>query len=69
MQTFTKAEMIWVSEALDKLAVEYRQKENDTETTNIEAGLYKLRADQLSGISSRLRSAVENNNKRIEIKY
>ena len=69
MQTFTKNELTWVVGELDKLACQYRQEMNNPEITKIEAGLLKLRSEQLAGISDRLSAAVKNGDKRIEIKY
>lgn len=67
MQTITKIEVDWMVEALKMTSEYYRV--HSKRTSQIEASLAILRAEQLDSIIERLDQAVKDGNKRIEIKY
>ncbi len=71
MQSFTKIEIVWIADALDDRADWLRDfvtsHENEMIASTCMAA--RLRADQLAAAAEKLRKAVENGNKRIEIKY
>lgn len=67
MQVFTKIEVDWVVEALKTTSEYYRI--HSKRTSQIEASLAILRAEQLEAIMEKLEKAVKDRNKRIEIKY
>lgn len=67
MQSFTKNEIDWMLEAL-KLTGEYYNT-HSKRCAGMEASLAVLRAEQLASISDRLQKAVDDGNKRMEIKY
>lgn len=68
MQSFTKTEIFWIANELDSLAkiCEKRLNERIYDQTIIES--YQLRSEQYIDISRRLRAALEEGSKRIEIK-
>jgi hypothetical protein len=67
MQSISKNEVAWVVEALNLTATYYQT--HSRRCAGMEAGLATLRAEQLTGISERLQKALDDGNKRIEIKY
>lgn len=67
MQQFTKVELSWIIGEFDKLANGLNQQSKE-ETDRGFAKAYRLRAEQYADISRRLRLALKEGNKRIEIK-
>lgn len=67
MQSFTKIEIVWIADALDRLS-----RILDDHATELSdkgfSGLYQLKSEQYTDISRRLRAALAENSKRIEIK-
>lgn len=67
MQKFTKVEISWMIGEFDKLARGLEQQSKE-ETDRGFAKAYRLRSEQYVDISRRLRLALKEGNKRIEIK-
>lgn len=67
MQTITKIEVDWTVEALKMTSEYYRI--HSKRTSQIEASLAVLRAEQLEAITDKLEKAIEDENKRIAIEY
>jgi len=67
MQTFTKAEISWMADKFDKLAKSLGQRFKET-PNGVLTKLYQLRSEQYADISRRLRIALEEGDKRIEIR-
>lgn len=67
MQAFTKIEVDWMVEALKTTSEYYRI--HSKRTSQIEASLAILRAEQLEAIMEKLEKAVKDGNKRIAIEY
>ena len=67
MQTFTKIEISWIAVEFDKLAKEHENQSKET-TDREFAKMHQLRSEQYADISRRLRLALKEGNKRIEIK-
>lgn len=67
MQSFTKQEIEWTSEAVAGIAKQLAYSGEAAET-DIVRGLSRLRSEQLQSISERLTAAAENNDKRIAIR-
>lgn len=67
MQSFSKNEIAWAVEALNLTATYYQT--HSRRCAGIEAGLATLRSEQLTSIFERLQKALDDGNKRIEIKY
>ncbi len=67
MQKFTKIEISWIVTEFDKLAKSLEQQAKETPDRAF-AKMYQLRSEQYADISRRLRLALKEGNKRIEIK-
>ena len=67
MQAFTKIEVDWMVEALKTTSEYYRI--HSKRTSQIEASLAILRAEQLEAIIEKLGNSVNYGNKRIAIEY
>lgn len=67
MQKFTNIEISWMVCGFNKLAREM-ERQSKEETDRGFAKAYRLRSEQYADISRRLRLALEEGNKRIEIK-
>ncbi|NBK77322.1 hypothetical protein D5272_01635 [bacterium D16-76] len=67
MHTITKIEVDWIVEALKMTSGYYRI--HSKRTSQIEASLAILRAEQLEAIMEKLEKAVKDKNKRIAIEY
>lgn len=67
MKSFTKTEITWMIGALRSEAEQRREQMNITRSSTL-AALYEARANDFDGLADRLQEAVDNNNKRIEIK-
>lgn len=67
MQKFTKTEISWIAVEFDKLAKEYG-KDADEATDRKFSKVCQMRADQYTDISRRMKLALKEGNKRIEIK-
>ena len=68
MQSFTTVELAWLSKEMKKLASQHENISQMAAATNAERALYHLRAEQLSSIADRLAKAIENGDRRIEIR-
>lgn len=69
MKSFTKVEIAWIVDTLEKSAEQLKNLSTMEAATGAESALYTLRAEQLTVTAEKLREAVEAGNKRIEIKY
>ena len=67
MQSFTKIEISWMSGEFEKLSKTLEQQAKETPDREF-AKMYQLRSEQYADISRRLRAALKEGNKRIEIK-
>ena len=69
MQKFTKTEISWMAIELDKQAAALKwQSENPIDRNDAKLSeTYRLRSEQYADISKRLRIALKEGNKRIEI--
>lgn len=67
MQKFTKVEISWMIGEFDTLAKGLEQQSQE-ETDRGFAKVYRLRSEQYSDISRRLRLSLKEGDKRIEIK-
>lgn len=67
MQKFTKIEISWMAVTFEKLANEHERQFKETLDKEF-AKLHQLRAEQYADISRRLRLALKEGDKRIEIK-
>ena len=67
MEKLTRNELQWLLEAASLTASYYDQRGHRAET-KVERGLAALRSEQLTGISERLKRALDGGDKRIEIK-
>lgn len=67
MQSFTKIEISWVTAELDKLAKSLEQQSVETPDRTF-AKIYRLRSEQYTDISRRLRAALKKGSKRIKIR-
>ena len=68
VQSFTTVELAWLSKEMKELAGQRERMSQMTAATNVERELYHLRAEQFSSIADRLAKAVENGDRRIEIR-
>ena len=69
MQSFTKNEITWMIDLLsEKIALADELKRSES-ASNAERALYNLRAEQMIVMREKLRKAVADGNKRIEVKY
>lgn len=69
MKSFTKVEIAWIVDTLEKSAEQSKKLSTLEAATEAERALYSLRAEQLTITAEKLREAVNAGNKRIEIKY
>lgn len=67
MQKFTKTEISWIAVEFEKLAKQYR-KDADKASDRELAKICLMRADQYNYISIRMKLALKEGSKRIEIK-
>ncbi len=67
MQKFTKIEISWIVTEFDKIAKGLEQQAKETPDRAF-SKMYQLRFEQYADISRRLRLALKEGNKRIEIK-
>lgn len=67
MQRFTKIEISWMAVEFDKLAKEHEIQSKETQDREF-AKMHQLRFEQYADISRRLRLALKEGDKRIEIK-
>ena len=67
MQKFTKTEVSWMAVEFEKLAKEHERQSEETPDREF-AKMYQLRSEQYTDISRRLRLALKEGDKRIEIK-
>lgn len=68
MQSFSRAEIMWMSEEMKSLSEQREYMSQMVAATKVERELYHLRAEQFSSIADRLAKAVENGDRRIEIR-
>jgi len=67
MQKFTKIEVSWMAVEFEKMANEHEQQSKETSDREF-AKMHQLRSEQYTDISRRLRLALKEGDKRIEIK-
>lgn len=67
MQKFTKIEVSWMAVEFEKMAKEHEQQSKETSNREF-AKMHQLRSEQYTDISRRLRLALKEGDKRIEIK-
>ena len=67
MQKFTKIEVSWLAVEFEKMAKEHEQQSKETSDREF-AKMHQLRSEQYTDISRRLRLALKEGDKRIEIK-
>ena len=67
MQKFTKIEVSWMAVEFEKMAKEHEQQSKETSDREF-ANMHQLRSEQYTDISQRLRLALKEGDKRIEIK-
>lgn len=67
MQSFTKIEISWIAGELERQAKLMKQQSTDAPDKAF-AKLYRLRSEQYIDISNRIRKALKQGDKRIEIK-
>lgn len=67
MQKFTKIEVSWMAVEFEKMAKEHEQQSKETSDREF-AKMHQLRSEQCTDISRRLRLALKEGDKRIEIK-
>lgn len=67
MQSFTKIEISWMAVEFEKLSRTLKQQASETSDRQF-AKMYQLRSEQYTDISRRLRAALKEGSKRIEIK-
>lgn len=68
MQAFTKIEIEWIATTLEERAEQYKTMFCGDERSSLKS-LCNLRAEQLTACAEKMRKAVDNTDKRIEIKY
>ena len=68
MQSFSRAEIMWMSEEMKILSEQREYMSQMVAATKVERELYHLRAEQFASIADRLAKAVENGDRRIEIR-
>lgn len=68
MQSFTTVELAWLSREMKELAEQRENMSQMTAATVVERELYHLRAEQFASIAARLEKAVENGDRRIDIR-
>lgn len=67
MQKFTKIEISWIVSEFDKLAKTMERQSKEMPDRSF-AKIYQIRSEQYADISRRFRAALQEGNKRIEIK-
>ena len=67
MQKFTNIEVSWMAVEFEKMAKEHEQQSKETSDREF-AKMHQLRSEQYTDISQRLRLALKEGDKRIEIK-
>lgn len=67
MQKFTKTEISWIAVEFDKLARQYGKDADEASDRKL-AKMCQMRADQYTDISRRMKLALKEGSKRIEIK-
>lgn len=67
MQKFTKIEISWMAVEFEKLAKEHERLSKETSDREF-AKMHQLRFEQYTDVSRRLRLALKEGDKRIEIK-
>ena len=67
MQKFTKIEVSWMAVEFEKMAKEHEQQSKETSDREF-AKMHQLRSEQYTDISQRLRLALKEGDKRLEIK-
>ena len=67
MQKFSKIEVSWMAVEFEKMAKEHEQQSKETSDREF-AKMHQLRSEQYTDISRRLRLALKEGDKRIEIK-
>ena len=68
MQSFSRAEIMWMSEEMKSLSEQREYMSQMAAATNVERAFFCLRAEQFASIADRLAKAVENDDRRIEIR-
>lgn len=69
MQSFTKNEMTWMIDLLSEKINLMDELKRSESTSGVERALCNLRAEQMIVMRDKLRKAVDDGNKRIEVKY
>ena len=67
MQKFTKIEVSWMAVEFEKMAKDHEPQSKETSDREF-AKMHQLRSEQYTDISRRLRLALKEGDKRIEIK-
>lgn len=67
MQSFTKTELAWMIEALETRGKQMDVLSNVEKSSSLERSLYHLRAEQLCGLSDKLKKTIESNDHRIVV--
>ena len=68
MQSFSRAEIMWMSEEMKSLSEQREYMSQMAAATNMERAFFFLRAEQFASIADRLAKAIENDDHRIEIR-
>lgn len=68
MQSFTKTELAWIYNALDKQAIECIHVMNEAEHGNPIYHLAELKRDNIRSVMRKIHTALNDGSKRIEIK-
>ena len=68
MQSFTKQEIAWTAQEMDNKAGILEHIGETADTTDIERGLYRLRAEQFRSIAGKLAKAAADGDKRIAVR-
>ena len=68
MQSFTKQELAWTAQEIARAAERMELASEMPGATEIERGLYRLRAEQFQIIAEKLNKAITNGDRRIEIR-
>ena len=68
MQSFSRAEIMWMSEEMKSLSEQREYMSQMVAATKVERAFFRLRAEQFASIADRLAKAVENSDRRIEIR-
>jgi len=68
MQSFTKQEIAWTAQEMDRRAGLLEHIGETVDATDIERGLYRLRAEQFRSIAGKLAAVAANGDKQIAIR-